>query len=300
MQSMRCTSMAHSRPMNDVSRQSIGNKYPKRSHRVQGELRHVKESDDSSNLHKKPRSAPPQKNNQCRDDKASRPRPDTQANGQMRKKKDNFAAKNAGGAPKYDMLIVVEGVNDMKAVRRAVPNADVYVLGTATRAGDKEVHEQLRHLSDRYKGILLLLDPDVAGRQARNTLNVALGGCFHAFIPCMAATASADIRMKQAGDIGVEHADPISIRHALNRMRRSVLSRSLFTRDSLQNQGLIAHEMGQRGGDVTERRRLVSEFLGLGNCDGKQLLRQLNHYGFRKEDLEASLHWAEEKLQQKE
>ena len=167
--------------------------------------------------------------------------------------------------PAFDMLVVVEGVNDMKAVRRAV-DADVrpfvlsspcrviktsvslhyhsklqvYVLGTATRSGDDAVISKLNALATRYRGIVLLLDPDVAGRQARNQLNVSISECWHAFIPVPSARAAVAVRKKAAGNIGVEHAGPGAIRQALARKRKSIPGREEFTRLGLQESGLIA------------------------------------------------------------
>lgn len=43
---------------------------------------------------------------------------------------------------------------------------------------------------------------------------------------------------------------------------------------------------------MTQRRVLICDFLGLGACDGKQLLRQLNRYCFTLEEVDAALHWA--------
>ena len=48
-----------------------------------------------------------------------------------------------------------------------------------------------------------------------------------------------------------------------------------------------------QGGSVTARRRLVCAHLGLGDCDGKQLARQLNRYCFSHEEVEVALEWAE-------
>ena len=50
---------------------------------------------------------------------------------------------------------------------------------------------------------------------------------------------------------------------------------------------------------MTERRVLVCDYFGIGMCDGKQLLRQLNSYGFSKSDLTAALTWAEAQLSNK-
>lgn len=47
-----------------------------------------------------------------------------------------------------------------------------------------------------------------------------------------------------------------------------------------------------QGNNVTKRRQIVCEYLGLGMCDGKQLLRQLNSYGFTESDLESALKFA--------
>lgn len=47
---------------------------------------------------------------------------------------------------------------------------------------------------------------------------------------------------------------------------------------------------------MRERRALVCDFLGIGMSDGKQLVKQLNTYGFSQEDLEAALAWAEGQL----
>lgn len=47
---------------------------------------------------------------------------------------------------------------------------------------------------------------------------------------------------------------------------------------------------------MTARRHLVGAFLGLGHCDGKQLLRQLNRYCFMPQELEQALQWAEQQL----
>lgn len=51
-------------------------------------------------------------------------------------------------------------------------------------------------------------------------------------------------------------------------------------------------DFGMQGDNVTWRRELLCEYLGLGMCDGKQLLRQLNSYGFLPQDVEKGLQYA--------
>lgn len=220
----------------------------------------------------------------------------------------------------------------MKAVRRAV-DADIYVLGSATKAFTAATIDDLCNLSQKYPGIVLLLDPDVAGRQARNAINEALSGCWHAFIPTLAATSEIAVRYKKKGNIGVEHASPGSIVRALSSKRQSIPGKGAFTREKLQEMGLIAttafpekntNTRGSTIGDssaavdgdgaissskpnpspsprpwsVSLTRHCVCEYLGLGTCDGKQLLRQLNSYGFEEGDVENALQWAEQRMQE--
>lgn len=48
---------------------------------------------------------------------------------------------------------------------------------------------------------------------------------------------------------------------------------------------------------MTARRQLVCSYLGLGDCDGKQLLKQLNLYGFTEKELSEAMSWAEVRIQ---
>lgn len=194
------------------------------------------------------------------------------------------------------ILVVVEGINDMRAVKRAI-DVDVFVLGSATKAADSEALDTLRAMKKKYLRIVLLLDPDVAGRQARNEIESKISGCWHAFVPTMNATAKEDKKYKEEGDVGVEHAKAESIVRAIFRSRQLANS-NLYSRDGLISVGLIA-PMHSRPGDVTIRRQLFCSYLGLGMCDGKQLLKQLNSYGFSQKECNEALEYANFVLQNK-
>ncbi len=93
--------------------------------------------------------------------------------------------------PAFEGLVVVEGASDAAALRRAV-RADVFVLSSASTAGSAATLARLRELSaarHHAAGVVVLLDPDVAGRQARLALDMALPGCRHAFVPAALATS---------------------------------------------------------------------------------------------------------------
>jgi ribonuclease M5 len=189
------------------------------------------------------------------------------------------------------VLLVVEGVNDMRRIQEYL-DVDVYVLGSATKSSGYDTIETLKVLSKKYARVVILLDPDVAGRQARNEIDRNIDGCWHAFIPTILARLSFKKKYKDVGDIGVEHASHKAIMTAIARSRKSNHSMKRFSRDWLVSLGLIA-PMHERGNNVTRRRNLVCEFLGIGQCDGKQMLKQLNAYGFVEKDLIEALEYAQ-------
>ncbi|KAL3145719.1 hypothetical protein ABBQ32_003250 [Trebouxia sp. C0010 RCD-2024] len=190
-----------------------------------------------------------------------------------------------------ETLVVVEGLSDQCAVRKAVP-AQVFVLHGASKSSVAATAQLLKTQADSCSRVIALLDPDVAGRQSRTVIDACLPGkCLHAFLPTWQATAAENIRSKLAGDVGVEHAGPLQIRQALIDARPSCPGRKEFARADLVTWGLLA-EMGtdtslQAG--CVQRRAALSAALGLGNCDGKQLLRQLNIYGFSRQHVVTAL-----------
>ena len=66
----------------------------------------------------------------------------------------------------------------------------------------------------------------------------------------------------------------------------------MFTREALAERGLVADAVADADvwadfGGVVQRRRLVGEYLGVGDCDGRQLLRQMNLFFTEDEAREA-------------
>jgi 5S rRNA maturation endonuclease (ribonuclease M5) len=196
--------------------------------------------------------------------------------------------------PRLARLVVVEGASDKHALLRAV-DAEAFVLRSATRAGAAAA--AVRAAAERASPFppVLLLDPDVAGRQARAALDAGLGGwCAHAFVPADAALGAAASGRHAAGNVGVEHAAPAALRAALDAARPGDAARRAFARAELQAARLVAEGAGEAGG-VARRRHLVAARLGLGACNGKQLLACLNRY-FSRAEFEAALAWAEAAL----
>ena len=202
-------------------------------------------------------------------------------------------------------MVAVEGVNDVRAVRAAVhPTLGFAILkGTYdNKAGHQIVPaDVIRELSDAVRAggrVVVLTDADVAGRQLRSRIVQQVPGAWHAFLGAHETTAERDTKHHKAGNVGVEHAAPEAIRKALNLARpaaseggSSGTSRSAFDKARLAEWGLCAapgeaapDEKWRAFGGVRARRRLVGERLGVGDCDAKQLIRQLNLF-FEEEEV---------------
>ena len=210
--------------------------------------------------------------------------------------------------PAYDVLIAVEGVNDVRAVRAAVrPTLGFAVLkGTYDNKSGHHVvpADVIRELSDAVRAggrVVVLTDADVAGRQLRSRVVQQVPGAWHAFLGAHETTAARDTKHHKAGNVGVEHATPEAIRRALDRSRpaaseggSSGVSRAAFDKSRLAEWGLCAapgeaapEDRWRAFGGVAARRRLVGERLGVGDCDAKQLIRQLNLFFEEEEVAEA-------------
>ena len=126
-------------------------------------------------------------------------------------------------------------------------------------------------------------------------------GAYHAFLGTHLSSAKEDSATHRAGNVGVEHASVENLRNAVAGARRAAcaggsagVSRNEFTRGDLERWGLCGPSDGAPDprwsafGGVGERRRLVGEYLGVGECDAKQLVRQLNLF-FTRAEVDAAL-----------
>lgn len=203
----------------------------------------------------------------------------------------------------------MEGVNDARAVKRAFsPTRGCRVLKGAydAKAGHYDVPDAVvadiaRVMTEEGTRVVVLTDSDVAGRQMRGKIVRAAPGAYHAFLGTHLSSAKEDSATHRAGNVGVEHASVENLRNAVAGARRAAcaggsagVSRNEFTRGDLERWGLCGPSDGAPDprwsafGGVGERRRLVGEYLGVGECDAKQLVRQLNLF-FTRAEAEAAL-----------
>ena len=213
-----------------------------------------------------------------------------------------------GSANAVDALIVVEGSNDQRAVERAVaPRRGCWILKGSydAAAGHYDVPDvviaKLAAAANDGVRVVVLTDSDVAGRQMRGVVVREVPSALHAFLGTHLSSAKTDTATHKAGNVGVEHASVEDIRTAVAQARPAAsaggsagVSRREFDRADLEKWGLCGPPVGAPDpkwsafGGVTERRRLVGEYLGVGDCDAKQLVRQLNLF-FTREEANAAI-----------
>lgn len=164
-------------------------------------------------------------------------------------------------------IIVVEGRNDLRAVKAAV---EAEVIVTSGYGISEATWERLRRAA-AGPGILILTDPDHAGEAIRKRIGDRFPSARHAFLARDEATA--------AGDVGVENAAPEAIREALAKARCLGEERAdPFSPADLDNYGLAG------GPEAAARRDALGKALGIGYGNAKTFLRRLNAYGVTSEE----------------
>lgn len=171
-------------------------------------------------------------------------------------------------------IIVVEGRDDISAVKAAVDAEVIAVHGFSVRKGSN-----LDRLQKAYenRGIIILTDPDYAGEQIRRTIISRYPHAKNAYIARDEGT--------KGDDIGVENATPESIIRALEAVKTNFANEKIenFTIDDLIDNGLA-------GGETSKlRREKLGKELSIGYSNAKQLLSKLNRYNISRAEFEKAL-----------
>lgn len=169
-------------------------------------------------------------------------------------------------------VIVVEGKNDIHAVKRAV-DADCLTTG-----GFGLSPHSLDKIQQAYakRGIIILTDPDCAGERIRRFLSARFPEAKHAFVPKEEATAK--------NDVGIEQASAEAIRKALSKVRCQDWEPSNeFSLADLMLSGLNGIN------EASIRRALVGAKLGIGYANAKTFLQRLNNYAVTRAEFDQAL-----------
>ena len=169
---------------------------------------------------------------------------------------------------KIKEVIVVEGKDDISAVKNAVDAEVFQVNGHAVR---KNKSIEILKLAYENKGLIILTDPDYAGDEIRKFLNKNFPNAKNAFISRVSGTKD--------GDIGVENASPDDIITALEKARFSLdNSENIFNLNLMLDYDLVGKD------NSSDLRALLGAELGIGYSNGKQFMAKLNRYGVSLEE----------------
>ncbi|PID67265.1 MAG: ribonuclease M5 [Fusobacteriales bacterium] len=172
---------------------------------------------------------------------------------------------------KIKEIIVVEGKDDISAVKRAVDAEVFQVNGHAVR---KNRTVELLKIPYEKKGLIILTDPDYAGEQIRRFLNENFPLAKNAYVPRKNSLKD--------GDIGIENASPEDIIKALENAKCNFELNenkiTTFNSSFLMDYGLIGKE------NSFELREKLGAELGIGYSNGKQFLSKLNKYNISMEE----------------
>jgi ribonuclease M5 len=196
--------------------------------------------------------------------------------------------------------------NVVKTVER---NAGWLLIGKEREEAEKEKEAE----------IVVFTDPDVAGRQYRQNFIQYLPRAKHAFVSRYRARCKKKTRWHEVNDCGVEFATDGAIRVAVKEARAPRIVNSKGTSDVVE--WMTMREIEQRGlkgaaagaeekeeekettaasstvGVSSKRlRHVLGNVLGIGECDARQLQRQLNMF-FTSEEFEVAMETALELIE---
>lgn len=176
-------------------------------------------------------------------------------------------------------VIVVEGRDDVTAVKRAV---DAEVISVSGFGINSKVIDKIREANKR-QGVIVLTDPDFAGEKIRRIIAKRVPDIKHAYI-----TQSEG---RKGDNIGVENASPETIIKALNGAKCELKEkRNEFTIQDMHFFKLTADK------DARKRRDAVGRELGIGYSNTNQLLTRLNNYGISKDEFIEAMKKVDEEI----
>ncbi len=168
---------------------------------------------------------------------------------------------------KISQVIVVEGKNDIAAVKRAI---DADVVSTSGFGITKEKLEFLKMI-EKKRGLIILMDPDSPGEKIRAIISEQVPNAKHAFI------TKKDALVK--GDVGIENASVKAILASLENLVSPSSTKALIDIEDLIQYDLIFSE------NSSQLREKLGTVLNIGMCNGKTLLKRLNMLKLNKLEL---------------
>lgn len=171
-------------------------------------------------------------------------------------------------------IIVVEGKSDTIAIKRATGADTIETNGSAI---DESTLKRIQH-AQNTRGVIVFTDPDFPGRRIRAIIEERIPEVKHAFLHKSKTIA------KNGQGLGIEHARDEDIREALS----AVYSKANGHVEEiplafLLDQKLIGHP------EAKKRRDEVSDYLQIGQVNGKGLKKRLEMFRIGQQQLTEAL-----------
>ena len=171
----------------------------------------------------------------------------------------------------FKEVIVVEGRDDTRRLKEVYP--DIETLETNGSAINQETLKRIK-LLQAQRGIIVFTDPDFPGNKIRQAVMQYVPDCKHAHLQKVDAIA------KNGRGVGVEHASDEAIKEAL----ANLVTPEKVVVEEIESQflfdfGLIGHP------NSAKIREKLSQVLGIGYVNGKQLQKRLMMFGITKQQV---------------
>lgn len=162
----------------------------------------------------------------------------------------------------FKEIVVVEGIHDRQKLQSIFPGIDCLITNGS------EISEATMDLivqANQSRGVILFLDPDFPGKRITNRILERVPGVKIAFLN------KKDAISKNHRKVGVEHAQEVDIRHALEHLFVTVER----PEPSIRTAELIA--LGLMNQNFSgQLRKKACETLHLPWCNGKTFMKYVN------------------------
>ena len=168
---------------------------------------------------------------------------------------------------KIKEIIIVEGKNDTHRLKQYFDCDTIETHGSALSQRTLNMIET----ANKNRGIIIFTDPDAPGERIRTIINQRIPGCKNAFINKKKA--------KTTKKVGIEHASYEDLKESLNHLMT-------YTNDLKETISWLEFiELGCSGQkNSSNKRRILEEYLHLGQSNAKKLYKRLNMIQVTKED----------------
>lgn len=171
----------------------------------------------------------------------------------------------------FKEVIVVEGRDDTRRLKEIFP--EIETIETNGSAINGQTLERIKVLNET-RGVIVFTDPDFPGNKIRQAVTQFVPECKHAYLKKQDAIA------KNGHGVGVEHASDEAIKSALE----NLLTASKQVVEDIDVQFLIEnHLIGYPNSKAL--REQLSDVLGIGYVNGKQLQKRLMMFGISKQQV---------------